>query len=110
MKKVGKVMGMVLAASCVMGMAAGCNNEKSDVDYIKDKGSLVVGITVYEPMDYLNEDGEWIGFDAELAEIVGEKLGVDVKFDIIKWNNKVEELNSKNIDCIWNGMTASAEL
>ena len=112
MKKVGKVMGMVLAASCVMGMAAGCNknDEKTDVEYIKDKGTFVVGITVYEPMDYIGEDGEWTGFDAVLANKIGEKLDVTVQFVVINWANKVAELNSKNIDCIWNGMTASTEL
>lgn len=109
MKKVGKVLGLALAASCVMGMATGCN-EKSDVERIQEKGNLVVGITVYEPMDYIGADGEWTGFDAELANLFGEELGVDVKFDIITWSQKVTELNSYSIDCVWNGMTASADL
>lgn len=108
MKKFAKVTGLVLAAACVMGMSA-CG-AKSDVERIKERGSLVVGITIYEPMDFIGADGNWTGFDAELAMALGEELGVDVKFDIITWKQKVTELNSYNIDCIWNGMTATEEL
>lgn len=77
----------------------------SDVQYIKDKGKLVVGITEFEPMDYKDANGEWIGFDADMAKLVAEKLGVAVEFQIINWDMKVEELDVKQIDCVWNGMT-----
>ncbi len=77
----------------------------SDVQYIKDKGTLVIGITEFEPMDYQDADGNWIGFDADLAKLVAEKLGVTTEFVVINWDNKVFELNSKNIDVVWNGMT-----
>ena len=77
----------------------------SDVQYIKDKGTLVIGITEFEPMDYQDADGNWIGFDADLAKLVAEKLGVTPEFVVINWDNKVFELNSKNIDVVWNGMT-----
>ena len=77
---------------------------------IKKKGELVVGITEYEPMDFRGEDGEWTGFDAEFAEAVAEKMGVNVKFIEIDWDNKFLELDSKSIDCIWNGMTITDEV
>ena len=77
----------------------------SDVAYIQDKGKLVVGITEFEPMDYKDANGEWIGFDADMAKLVAEKLGVDVEFVVIDWDMKINELDSKNIDVVWNGMT-----
>ena len=77
----------------------------SDVAYIQDKGKLVVGITEFEPMDYKDANGEWIGFDADMAKLVAEKLGVDIEFVVIDWDMKVNELDSKNIDVVWNGMT-----
>ena len=77
----------------------------SDVQYIQDKGTLVIGITEFEPMDYQDADGSWIGFDADMAKLVAEKLGVTPEFQVIEWDNKVFELDSKNIDVVWNGMT-----
>lgn len=80
-----------------------------DLQYILDKGTLVVGVTPYPPMDYL-EDGKWVGFDAEYAEAVGAKLGVTVEFIEIDWDQKVFELDAKKIDVVWNGMTITDEL
>lgn len=83
---------------------------ESDVDYIKDKGNLVVGITEFEPMDYKDDSGEWIGFDADMAKLVAEELGVEAEFVTIDWDNKIMELNSRNIDVVWNGMTLTDEV
>lgn len=77
----------------------------SDFAEIKAKGKLVIGITDYKPMDYKDENGNWIGFDAEYAKLVCEKLGVVAEFKEIDWDNKLFELEGKTIDCIWNGMT-----
>ena len=77
----------------------------SDVAYIQDKGKLIVGITEFAPMDYQDANGQWIGFDADMAKLVAEKLGVEVEFQVINWDTKIEELNGKTIDCVWNGMT-----
>jgi polar amino acid transport system substrate-binding protein len=82
----------------------------SDLAYIQDKGVLVVGITDFEPMDYKDDNGEWIGFDADMAKAFAESLGVDVEFVEIDWDNKVLELNSQAIDCVWNGMTLTDEV
>ena len=84
--------------------------EDSDVAYIQDKGSLIVGITDFEPMDYKDENGDWIGFDADMASAFAEELGVDVEFVEIDWDNKVLELDGKSIDCVWNGMTLTDEV
>ena len=82
----------------------------SDVAYIQEKGTLVVGITDFAPMDYKDESGQWIGFDADMARKVAEKLGVEIQFVEIDWDNKIMELNSKNIDVVWNGMTLTTEV
>ena len=83
---------------------------ESDLEYVKGKGALVVGITDFEPMDYQNASGEWIGFDADMAKAFAESLGVTAEFQIIEWDNKVFELNSKTIDVVWNGMTLTNEV
>ena len=81
-----------------------------DVAYIQSKGKLVVGITEFEPMDYKDASGNWIGFDADMAKLVAEKLGVDIEFTVINWDNKIMELDSKSIDVVWNGMTLTDEV
>lgn len=81
-----------------------------DVAYIQDKGTLVVGITEFEPMDYKDDAGNWVGFDADMAKKVAEKLGVEAEFVVIDWDNKIMELESKNIDVVWNGMTLTDEV
>ncbi len=82
----------------------------SDFDYIKDNGKLVIGITDYAPMNYLDDSNEWTGFDTEFAQAVCEKLGVDAEFVEIEWESKFISLKAKDIDCIWNGMTISEEV
>ena len=86
------------------------NSNESDTAYVQDKGTLVVGITEFEPMDYQDAAGEWVGFDADMAKAFGESLGVEVEFVIIDWDNKIMELNGKTIDCVWNGMTLTSEV
>ena len=81
-----------------------------DLDAIKAAGKLVIGITDYEPMNYKDDKGEWTGFDTEFALIVCEKLGVEAEFVEIEWDSKFLALESKAIDCIWNGMTISEEV
>ena len=83
---------------------------ESDMAYVKDKGTLVVGITNFEPMDYPDEDGNWIGFDADMANAFAESLGVKAEFIEINWDYKVMELDGQNIDCVWNGMTLTDEV
>ncbi len=82
----------------------------SDLAYVQEKGTLVVGITDFEPMDYKDEDGNWIGFDADMATAFAESLGVEVEFVEIDWDNKILELDSNSIDCVWNGMTLTDEV
>lgn len=86
------------------------DNADSDMDYVKNKGTLVVGITDFEPMDYRDENSEWVGFDADMAKAFAESLGVSVEFVEIDWDNKILELDGKTIDCVWNGMTLTAEV
>lgn len=99
---------LVLALTCLSACGA---SSDSDLKYIQKKGTMIVGITDYEPMDYKDENGNWTGFDAELAEQVCEKLGVKCEFLVLgDWGKKFYELETKNIDAIWNGMTITDEV
>ena len=100
------------AAASASGSAAGSASAAagSDLDYIKGKGKMVIGYTVYEPMNYTDADGNFTGFDTELATAVCAKLGVEPEFVEINWDTKVVELDAKSIDCIWNGMTLTEDI
>lgn len=102
-----KYVAIILTALLLVSALAGCSarKETTDSEKIKAAGKLVVGITDFAPMDYLGDNGEWIGFDADLARAFAESLGVKAEFTVIDWDNKTLELNAGNIDCIWNGMT-----
>jgi len=92
------------------GSGSSSQTQTSDMQYVRDKGTLVVGMTDFEPMDYKDENGDWIGFDADMAKAFAEYLGVDVEFLEINWDNKLMELDTKGIDVIWNGMTINDEV
>ena len=126
-----KLTALVLALCMALGLAA-CGGSKtpaasgsaapagsadgsaaaaeSDLEYVKNKGKLVVGITDFAPMDYKDKDGKWIGFDADNATAFAKSLGVDVEFIEVDWDNKIMELDSKAIDVVWNGMTLTDEV
>ena len=103
-----KFVCMLLVAIMTLGVFTCALAEESDWAYIEGKGKLVIGMTLFAPMNYYEGD-EFVGFDTELAKAVGEKLGVEVEFVEINWDSKEIELNSKNIDCIWNGMCITEE-
>ncbi len=105
-----KTMSILIAALLLLTVVTGCSKPKAaaktaDSETIKANGKLVVGITDFAPMDYMGDNGEWIGFDADLARAFAESLGVKAEFTVIDWDNKTLELDAGNIDCIWNGMT-----
>ena len=107
-----KSIAWILTVIMMLALLTGCGSKsaKSDTEYVKKNGKLIVGITDYEPMDYKDENGEWIGFDADLAKAFAESLGVEVQFQTIEWDNKVMELDGKAIDVVWNGMTLTDEV
>lgn len=114
MRKMSKMITAALAVLMAAALFAGCSqqkggtgseNAKTDWDYIQDKGEMVIGITYFSPMNFKDENGELTGFETEFAKAVCGKLGVKANFVEIDWSAKETELNSKNIDCIWNGMT-----
>lgn len=84
-------------------------SEGGDWQYIADKGNFVAGITLFEPMNYYDENGELTGFETEFTKAVCEKLAVEAKFQEIEWDKKEIELNAKTIDAIWNGLTVTEE-
>ncbi len=112
MKKLICVLLIVALAACGAFALTACNkgNGQTDAEYIEGKGTLICGITLYEPMNYPDpESGDLVGFDTEFANAVAEKLGMSAKFQIINWDDKIIELNAKSIDCIWNGFTVNDE-
>ncbi|MBE6753023.1 MAG: transporter substrate-binding domain-containing protein [Ruminococcaceae bacterium] len=107
-----KIISLLLAVLMSLAVLTACNDNSADLsdwDYISDKGEMVVGITLFAPMNYKDDNGELTGFETEFAKAVCDKLGVKAVFQEIDWNAKETELNSKNIDCIWNGMTITEE-
>ena len=113
-----KLLTLMLALVMVLSLAA-CGTQApakaevaetaSDLDYIMANGKMVIGYTVYEPMNYIDADGKFVGFDTEYAEAVCAEMGVEPEFVEINWDTKEVELNAKNIDCIWNGFTITEE-
>ena len=97
------------ASGSAAGSAASASAD-SDLAYIQGKGKMVIGYTVYAPMNYTDDEGNFTGFDTELATAVCEKLGVEPEFVEINWDTKVVELDAKSIDCIWNGMTLTDDI
>lgn len=122
-----RFLAIILAALTLTAVLVGCGekteapsatdeqNATSDTpsagdwDYIADKGNMVIGITYFEPMNYMDENGELTGFETEFATKICEKLGVEPVFQKIDWDSKEVELNAKTIDCIWNGLTITDE-
>ena len=113
MKKISALLlAGVMAATALAGCggsnsttAKGSSETENDWTYIQNKGEFVIGITYFEPMNYMDENGNLTGFETEFATKVCEKMGVTPKFQKIDWDSKEVELNAKTIDCIWNGLT-----
>ena len=106
-----KLFALLLAMLAIVSCFTACGAKSdSDLKAIQDKGKIVVGITDYAPMDYKDENGEWTGFDAEFARLFAEELGVECEFFVISdWGKKFLELETKQIDAVWNGMTITEE-
>ena len=117
MKKISALLlAGVMAATALAGCggsnsttAKGSSETENDWTYIQNKGEFVIGITYFEPMNYMDENGNLTGFETEFATKVCEKMGVTPKFQKIDWDSKEVELNAKTIDCIWNGLTITDE-
>lgn len=108
-----KLLAIILAAllpAALSACATPAANDASDLAYVQKKGTLVIGITDFAPMDYQDASGEWIGFDADMAKAFAESLGVEAQFVEIDWDSKILELDAKTIDCVWNGMTLTDEV
>ena len=107
-----KIIALILAVLMVAACFAGCSKPaaKTDSEYVTANKKLVVGITEYAPMDYKDENGNWTGFDAEFATLFAKELGVEVEFFVIAdWDKKFVELETQQIDAVWNGMTITDE-
>ena len=108
-----KLITLALSLILVISVFTGCgaSGSASDLEALQEKGTMIIGITEYAPMDYKDENGEWIGFDADLARLVCEQLGVEPEFLVLAdWGQRFYELKTGNIDAIWNGMTITDEV
>lgn len=110
MKKLLSLMLSILTILSLVGCGSNQNADPTDMEYVKKKGTLVVGITEFAPMDFKDKNGDWIGFDADMAKAFAKSLDVEVEFVLIDWDNKILELDGKTIDCVWNGMTLTDEV
>ena len=117
-----KIIALVMALLMIGVVFVGCGSDDttdtatadnassaSELDQIKANGKLVIGYTVYKPMNYTDDNGEFVGFDTEYAKLVCDELGVTAEFVEINWDTKEVDLNSGAIDCIWNGFTITPE-
>ena len=102
-----------VALTMTLGLTAcggGSSDELTDLAYVEDKGTLVIGLDdTFAPMGFRDEDNELVGLDIDLAKAVGEQMGLEVEFQPIDWKAKEAELEAKNIDCVWNGMSATED-
>ncbi len=116
MKKIALFLAALMLVMCLAACGGSSGNSggssaDSDKAYVQDKGTMIVGMTDFAPMDYRDESGEWIGFDADMAKAFAEELGVDVEFvELADWDKKSLELDAKSIDVVWNGMTLTDDV
>ena len=112
-----KILALALLLALCLTLLAACGGQSggakaepaADSAYILGNKKMIIGYTVYEPMNYTDENGEFTGFDTELAKAVCQKLGVKPDFVVINWDTKEVALEAKDIDCIWNGLTLNPE-
>jgi len=110
--KMKKMTAILILLAMVLALSACGGNEPeaaTDLEYVQGNGTMIIGYTVYAPMNYTDDAGNFTGFDTELATLVCEKLGVEPEFLEINWETREVELNAKSIDCIWNGLTITPE-
>lgn len=110
MKLFNRIVCLSLALMMCAFALISCGGDKTDFDTIKKSGKLVIGITIYDPMNYYEADGTTLtGFDTDFAKAVCEKLELEPVFQVIDWKQKETMLKAGNIDCIWNGLTVTEE-
>lgn len=102
-----KFLALMMAAIILFALASCSAAPNKTEEGEEQKPTAIIGYTIYEPMNYQDENGELVGFDTELAKAVFNKLGYDVVFKLIEWDQKYTELDSSTITCIWNGFTAN---
>ncbi|WP_297134457.1 amino acid ABC transporter substrate-binding protein [Terrisporobacter sp.] len=106
MKKILKRLGAILLILSFVVIGVGCGKSKVD----ENKNEIVIGYdNTYFPMGFLDENGDTVGFDIDLATETFKRLGMNVKFQSIDWSMKETELKSGNIDAIWNGYSLTEE-
>ena len=104
------VLVIIIALGVIVGVRFSNNTKDNSLEEIKNKGSFILGLDdSFPPMGYRDENNEIVGFDIDVAKEVSKKLGVELVIQPISWSAKEQELNSKNIDCIWNGMSKTDE-
>jgi len=107
---IGVLIIAIIIAGILFAINSKTNEKGSSLQKILDKGTLVLGLDdSFPPMGFRNENNEIVGFDIDVAKEVSKRLGVELVLQPISWTAKEQELNSYNIDCIWNGMSVNEE-
>ncbi len=110
-----KMVSSALIAAVLVTVFAGCKKKPvetadNSLEELKSRGLFVIGLDdSFPPMGFRNDDGAIVGFDIDLAKEVADRLGVQFKAQPIDWDAKELELSTGKIDCIWNGLTMTAE-
>jgi polar amino acid transport system substrate-binding protein len=113
-----RIFSLIMVTLMVLSLAA-CKKDSTQsstsaddnsLKYIQDNGKLVLGLDdAFPPMGFRDDNNDIVGFDIDLAQAVCDKLGVKLELQPIEWDAKEQELNTKNIDCIWNGLSVTPE-
>ena len=115
MKKRKGILGLLALVGMAVMSLAGCTQLASNLkvdnwDKYQQQKSITVGFdNTFVPMGFEEKNGNYAGFDIELAKYVSKKLGITVHFQPIDWDMKETELQNGTIDAIWNGYSATDE-
>ncbi len=101
---------LIIVFSAASLFAGGASEKKTDLDAIRDRGVLIVGLDdSFPPMGFRSESNEIVGFDIDLAKEAAKRLGVEVEFKPVDWDGVILSLNKGDIDLVWNGMSITEE-
>ena len=105
MKKMTKVISLALALVMCLALCA-CGQKDSGNTAADGKRTFIMGVDPeYPPFSYLGDDGKYTGFDVEIAQAACDLLGWDLQVFGVNWDQKLVQLDAKECDCVWSGMT-----
>lgn len=107
-----KILTLMTAVFLTLALTA-CGEDSSEdmsLEKVQDEGVLVMGLdATFAPMGFTDDNDDIVGYDVDLAKEVADRMGVELELQPIDWNAKVLELDTGNIDMVWNGFTITDE-